>query len=149
MQVIKVGTSSLVRIEKKSINISALSLLCETVRNLKEQGQASSLRQPVAGIIWLSKQAPTGYSLECTRLTGFDTAAAGHRVVIVSSGAVGVGCQRLGLAMRPKELAKRQALAAAGQVHLMRYYDDFFSAIGLVNLSCCKSHAVCSRLPHD
>ena len=68
--------------------------------------------------------------------------------MIVSSGAVGVGCQRLGLAVRPKELAKRQALAAAGQVHLMRYYDDFFSAIGLVNLSC-KSHAVCSRLPHD
>ena len=59
MQVIKVGTSSLVRIEKKSINISALSLLCETVRNLKEQGQASSLKQPVARALWLSKQSPT------------------------------------------------------------------------------------------
>ena len=42
LQVIKVGTSSLVRIEKKSINISALSLLCETVRNLRELGEASS-----------------------------------------------------------------------------------------------------------
>lgn len=53
-------------------------------------------------------------------------------MVLVSSGAVGVGCQRLGLVNRPSELAKKQALAAVGQVHLMRYYDDLFSACGLV-----------------
>ena len=53
-------------------------------------------------------------------------------MVIVSSGAVGVGCQRLGLAARPAGLAQKQALAAVGQQHLMRYYDDFFSALGLV-----------------
>lgn len=62
---------------------------------------------------------------------------AGHKVVVVSSGAVGVGCQRLGLSARPQELSKRQALAAAGQVHLMRFYDDFFTAIGVV--SCLES----------
>lgn len=55
----------------------------------------------------------------------------GYNVVLVSSGAVGVGCQRLGLVNRPSELAKKQALAAVGQVHLMRYYDDLFSAVGL------------------
>jgi glutamate 5-kinase len=54
-------------------------------------------------------------------------------VIIVSSGAVGVGCQRLGLAQRPTELAKKQALAAVGQVHLMRYYEDLLNAIGLVS----------------
>lgn len=54
------------------------------------------------------------------------------RVVIVSSGAVGVGAQRLGLHARPSKLPQKQALAAVGQVHLMRFYDDFFSAIGLV-----------------
>ena len=54
-------------------------------------------------------------------------------MVLVSSGAVGVGCQRLGLKIRPSELAKKQALAAIGQVHLMRYYDDLFSACGIVS----------------
>ncbi len=57
---------------------------------------------------------------------------AGHKIVLVSSGAVGVGCLQLNLNARPRELAKRQALAAAGQIHLMRYYDDFFSAVGVV-----------------
>jgi glutamate 5-kinase len=56
----------------------------------------------------------------------------GHYVVLVSSGAIGVGCQRLGLAARPARIAQKQALAAVGQVHLMRYYDDFFGALGLV-----------------
>ena len=44
-----------------------------------------------------------------------------------------MGCQRLGLDSRPSELPKRQALAAAGQIHLMKYYDDFFTAIGIVS----------------
>ena len=50
----------------------------------------------------------------------------------VGSGAVGVGCQRLRLCTRPDNLAQKQALAAVGQVHLMRYYDDLFSALDLV-----------------
>ena len=56
-------------------------------------------------------------------------------MVLVSSGAVGVGCQRLGLTERPAELPKKQALAAVGQVHLMRYYEDLFNACGLVSLA--------------
>jgi len=54
--------------------------------------------------------------------------------VIVSSGAIGVGCLRLGLKERPSAIAQKQALAAVGQVHLMRYYEDFFSAVGLVRI---------------
>ena len=45
---------------------------------------------------------------------------------------MGVGCQRLRLCTRPDNLAQKQALAAVGQVHLMRYYDDLFSALDLV-----------------
>jgi len=56
---------------------------------------------------------------------------AGYNVVLVSSGAVGVGCQRLKLRTKPSNLATKQALAAVGQLHLMRYYDDMFSALGL------------------
>jgi len=55
----------------------------------------------------------------------------GHHVILISSGAVGVGCQRLGLDVRPTEVSKKQALAAVGQVHLMRFYDDLFSAMGM------------------
>eukprot|EP00878_Enallax_costatus_P014066 GHUV01014710.1.p1 GENE.GHUV01014710.1~~GHUV01014710.1.p1 ORF type:complete len:460 (+),score=92.12 GHUV01014710.1:380-1759(+) len=55
----------------------------------------------------------------------------GHYVIIVSSGAVGVGCQRLGLTSRPTKIAQKQALAAVGQVHLMRYYEDILNALGL------------------
>ena len=53
----------------------------------------------------------------------------GHRVVLVSSGAVGVGCARLGIQERPKKIATKQAIAAVGQGRLMRIYDDLFSSL--------------------
>ena len=53
----------------------------------------------------------------------------GHRVVLVSSGAVGVGCARLNLAERPRKMALKQAVAAVGQGRLMRIYDDMFSSL--------------------
>ncbi|MEL6552976.1 MAG: glutamate 5-kinase [Cyanobacteria bacterium J06621_11] len=53
----------------------------------------------------------------------------GHRVILVSSGAVGVGCARLGITQRPKTIALKQAVAAVGQGRLMRVYDDFFSEL--------------------
>ncbi len=48
---------------------------------------------------------------------------------------MGVGCHRLGLANKPTHAAKKQALAAAGQVHLMKYYEDFMNAVGLVSMA--------------
>ena len=56
--------------------------------------------------------------------------AAGLGVVLVSSGAVGVGCQSLGITTRPKELAELQAMAAVGQPRLMAHYESLFSALG-------------------
>jgi glutamate 5-kinase len=53
----------------------------------------------------------------------------GHQVVLVSSGAVGVGCARLKFAERPRAMALKQAIAAVGQGRLMRIYDDFFSVL--------------------
>jgi len=55
--------------------------------------------------------------------------SAGHQVVLVSSGAIGVGCARLGITERPKTIALKQAVAAVGQGRLMRVYDDFFTAL--------------------
>jgi glutamate 5-kinase len=53
----------------------------------------------------------------------------GHQVILVSSGAVGVGCARLGLAERPRTISMKQAVAAVGQGRLMRVYDDLFSSL--------------------
>lgn len=53
----------------------------------------------------------------------------GCGVVLVTSGAVGVGCARLGLTERPRTMALKQAVAAVGQGRLMRVYDDMFTTL--------------------
>ncbi|PHH90883.1 hypothetical protein CDD83_2388 [Cordyceps sp. RAO-2017] len=50
----------------------------------------------------------------------------GHRVVIVSSGAIGVGLRRMDIDKRPKHLAQLQALAAIGQCRLISLWDSLF-----------------------
>jgi len=50
--------------------------------------------------------------------------ARGIRVLLVSSGAVGMGMAQLGLKKRPRELAQVQALAAIGQCRLMAIYQE-------------------------
>lgn len=51
----------------------------------------------------------------------------GHRVVLVSSGAIGVGLRRMEKDKRPKHLAQLQALAAIGQCRLMNIWDSLFA----------------------
>jgi glutamate 5-kinase len=58
--------------------------------------------------------------------------AAGHEVVLVSSGAVAAGVAALGLPTRPGDTATLQALAAAGQTRLMEQYNRALDAHGLV-----------------
>ncbi len=82
----------------------------------------SSLTQPDSGDLALSTLARLVETL--TRLR-----RQGHRLVLVSSGAVGVGCARLGLSDRPRRLATKQAVAAVGQGRLMRVYDDLFTSL--------------------
>ena len=50
--------------------------------------------------------------------------ASGRKVALVSSGAIGAGMGRLGLAKRPTDLRQLQACAAVGQMFLMRAYED-------------------------
>lgn len=54
----------------------------------------------------------------------------GVEVLLVSSGAVGLGVERLGLPARPTALAEVQACAAVGQSRLMALYDDAFDRLG-------------------
>lgn len=56
---------------------------------------------------------------------------AGQEVVLISSGAVGVGRRRLDWRDRPTSVIDRQALAAVGQPDLMRIYRELFSVHGI------------------
>ncbi|MBE7034861.1 MAG: glutamate 5-kinase [Ruminococcaceae bacterium] len=54
----------------------------------------------------------------------------GREVVLVTSGAVGVGMGKLGLAEKPKTLREKQAASAIGQSELMSIYGKLFSEYG-------------------
>lgn len=54
----------------------------------------------------------------------------GMDVVLVSSGAIGVGVGKLGLSEKPKDMPSKQAAAAVGQCELMYLYDKLFSEYG-------------------
>lgn len=56
--------------------------------------------------------------------------ARGMEVLVVSSGAVGLGVERLGLPVRPAAVPEVQACAAVGQSRLMALYDDAFDRLG-------------------
>jgi len=52
-------------------------------------------------------------------------------VIVVSSGAQACGMERVGIRRKPREIARKQALASIGQVVLMRMYMDAFAKAGL------------------
>ena len=56
----------------------------------------------------------------------------GKKVVLVTSGAIGVGVDKLGLIKRPDVMSKKQAVAAIGQCELMHIYSKMFLEYGYV-----------------
>jgi glutamate 5-kinase len=62
-------------------------------------------------------------------------------VVLVSSGAIALGVSKLGFKSRPKDMARLQAAAAAGQSVLMQRYEDAFGKVGLVVAQVLLTHA--------
>ncbi len=54
----------------------------------------------------------------------------GDKVILVSSGAVGLGCHKMNFKIRPKEIISLQASAAIGQLHLMALYEKAMSKYG-------------------
>ncbi len=56
-----------------------------------------------------------------------DLKNAGHQIVLVSSGAIGMGVGKLGFTSRPSDMPTKQAAAAVGQCELMYAYDKLFS----------------------
>ncbi len=56
-----------------------------------------------------------------------DLKNAGHELILVSSGAIGMGVGKLSLKSRPQDIPTKQAAAAVGQCELMYTYDKLFS----------------------
>ena len=59
-----------------------------------------------------------------------DLANEGREIILVTSGAVGAGIDRMGLAEKPKSIPEKQALAAVGQGILMHIYEKLFAEYG-------------------
>jgi glutamate 5-kinase len=68
-------------------------------------------------------------------------AAQGRELVMVSSGAIVEGMQRLGWSTRPKELHEQQAAAAVGQMGLVQMYETQLRAHGLRSAQVLLTHA--------
>lgn len=97
------------------------------------------LREARRLVVKLGTQVVThdGVELALGRLMGLVESLArlrqeGRELLLVSSGAVGMGRRALGLRERPRSLGLRQACAAVGQGHLMSVYTRAFSELGLV-----------------
>lgn len=56
-----------------------------------------------------------------------DLKNAGNEIILVSSGAIGMGVGKLSLKERPSDMPTKQAAAAVGQCELMYAYDKLFS----------------------
>jgi glutamate 5-kinase len=51
----------------------------------------------------------------------------GYEIVLVSSGAIAAGMEKLGYKTRPQSITQKQATAAVGQSRLMKIYEDHFA----------------------
>jgi len=67
--------------------------------------------------------------------------AAGKQVLLVSSGAIAEGMQRLGWARRPQQVHELQAAAAVGQMGLAQAYESGFGALGVRTAQVLLTHA--------
>ncbi|MCO5098415.1 MAG: glutamate 5-kinase [Rhodocyclaceae bacterium] len=66
--------------------------------------------------------------------------AEGRQVLLVSSGAIAAGMQRLGWCVRPHALYELQAAAAVGQMGLVQIYETCFSQHGLKSAQILLTH---------
>ena len=61
-----------------------------------------------------------------------DLANMGKEIILVTSGAVGVGMGKLNIDIRPEDIVEKQAVAAVGQCELMHIYSKLFSEYGKI-----------------
>ena len=84
----------------------------------------------------LDREAIAGWARQIAELH-----AAGKQVLLVSSGAIAEGMQRLGWTRRPREIHELQAAAAVGQMGLAQAYESSFAALGIRTAQILLTHA--------
>lgn len=83
----------------------------------------------------LDEDAISRWAEQITRLNARE-----RRIVLVTSGAIAEGMQRLGLAVRPKAIHALQAAAAVGQMGLAQVYESAFSRHGQMTAQVLLTH---------
>ena len=73
---------------------------------------------------------------------------AGREIIMVSSGAVGLGAGKLGLPEKPKDTKTKQAVAAIGQCELMHVYDDMFAKYSVTVAQILLTKAIINNPSH-
>lgn len=101
--------------EKKKILSRAEKVVVKVGSSvLADQGgrlNLARMKEVVSQIAWLIKQD--------------------KKCVLVTSGAIAAGVERLGLRSRPRDMSSLQAAASVGQSILMKHYDSLFSNFGI------------------
>lgn len=72
----------------------------------------------------------------------------GREIIMVSSGAVGLGAGKLGLPEKPKDTSIKQAVAAIGQCELMHVYDDMFAKYSVTVAQILLTKAIIDNSSH-
>ncbi len=104
-----------------------------------------SMRRRLVVKVGSSLVTADGRGLDVDALAGWAAQIAGlmrdgHQVVLVSSGAIAEGMQRLGWAKRPNALHDLQAAAAVGQMGLVQAYERCFATHGLTAAQILLTH---------
>lgn len=109
-----------------------------SVRRVAEEPARNGLRQTSRWVVKIGSALVTqsGRGLDHARMEAWASQiaalrAAGHEVVLVSSGAVAEGLVRLGLHRRPEAVPELQAAAAVGQMGLIQAWERAFARHGL------------------
>lgn len=108
-----------------------------TIKNKLKNGSMENMREELRDVKRIVIKVGTSTVAHSTGLINIDQMEQlarklsdlknrGFQVVLVSSGAIGVGAQRMHLKHRPKDIKEKQAAAAVGQVVLMNMYQKFF-----------------------
>ncbi len=72
----------------------------------------------------------------------------GREIIMVSSGALGLGVGKVGLAQKPEDTPTKQAVAAVGQCELMHIYDDMFEKYSVTVAQILLTKAIINNPDH-
>ncbi|PPQ81997.1 hypothetical protein CVT26_004371 [Gymnopilus dilepis] len=102
-------------------------------RLLRDQIQPTTIviKLGTSSIVHETTHQPLLSTLSAVVETVVELKRYGHKVVLVSSGAIGVGLRRMDMERRPESVSGKQALAAIGQGRLIALWDNLFGQLEL------------------